>query len=311
MSQALGRTRPRVANLNGVAGRHASTLRPADGPAAPIKVQQVLEVVGLFLAPATMVTAVLYWFGFELTVGRVGWFGLTTGVLGFSTTDYLIRGTEAGVVPLVVLFFAVLVGVAAHGGLARLAARRYDTRWCRPALAITLVVGGLLSAAGFAGAFIPLSFPADGYLTPPALLATAPLFTVHVGHLLLGDVDRRYFRAAAIAAIGLAVLGVFWATSLYAEALGRGRGQQLANDLGSLPAVTVYSERSLALHTVPSKPLAASESGRYTRQYSGLRLLLFSGGKYFLLPDTWTQDGGTVVILADTAELRVEIGPGG
>jgi hypothetical protein len=274
-------------------------------------VQQVLEVVGLFLAPATMVTAVLYWFGFELTAGRVSWFGLTTSVLGFSTTDYLIRGTEAGVVPLVVLFVAVLFGVAVHGGLARLAVHRGDGTWYRPALSVAFVVGGLLSAAGFVGAFTPLPFPIDGYLLPPALLAAAPLFTMYVGRLLLGDVHTRYLRVAAIATIGLAVLGVFWATSLYAEALGRGRGQQLANSLGSLPAVTVYSERSLALDTVPSEPLAAGESSRYTHRYFGLRLLVLSGGKYFLIPDTWAPETGTVVILADTPELRVEIGAGG
>jgi hypothetical protein len=273
-------------------------------------VQQVLEVVGLFLAPATLVTAVLYWFGLELTAGRVGWFGLTTSVLGFSTTDYLIRGTEAGVVPLVVLFVAVLVGVAAHGGLARLATCGRDARWYRRALSVAFVVGGFSSAAGLVGVFTPLPFPVDGYLVPPALLAAAPLFTMHVGRLLLGDVDRRYVRVAAIATIGLAVLGVFWATSLYAEALGRGRGQQLANSLGSLPAVTVYSERSLALDTVPSETLAVSESSRYTHRYFGLRLLVLSGGRFFLVPDTWTRDTGTVVILADAPELRVEIGPG-
>jgi hypothetical protein len=270
-----------------------------------------MEAVGLFLAPATIVTAVLYWFGLELTVGRVGWFGLTTGVLGFSTTDYLIRGTEAGVVPLVVLFFAVLAGVATHGVLARLAARHHNARWYRPTLGVAFVAGGLLSAAGFAGAFTPLPFPADGYLMPPALLATAPLFTIHVGRLLLEDAGRHYVRVAAIATIGLAVLGVFWATSLYAEALGRGRGQQLASNLGSLPAVTVYSERSLTLDAASGEPLVASGNSRYTHRYSGLRLLLFSGGKYFLLPDTWTRETGTVVILADTPELRVEIGPGG
>lgn len=85
----------------------------------------------------------------------------------------------------------------------------------------------------------------------------------------------------------------------------------MASNVESLPAVTVYSERSLALDAVPSERLAVTETSRYTHRYFGLRLLLFSGGRYFLLPDTWTRETGIVVVLADTPELRVEISPGG
>jgi len=46
---------------------------------------------------------------------------------------------------------------------------------------------------------------------------------------------------------------------------------------------------------------------KYRYKYSGLRLLLKSGGKYFLLPADWKENGGTVIILADTDDIRIAL----
>lgn len=291
----------------GVAGRQGTPPRPAPEPTPGIDVQKVLELAGLVVAPVTLATAVLYWVGLELTEGRFGWFGLTSGVLGFSTTDYLVRGAEGGVVPLVALFVGVMAGAAVHAGLVRLATRNAE-QWYRRALRAALAGALVLTAAALWWVLVPFPWPA-AYLLPPTLLATAPLLALRLAWELAADPARGVLRVAAAAAVGLALVGVFWGVSLYADALGRGRGQQIAADLSVLPAVTLYSQGPLALDAAEER-LGTGDGVRFTHRYSELRLLLYSGGRYFLLPDTWTRASGGLVVLPDAPEVRVELTPG-
>ena len=49
----------------------------------------------------------------------------------------------------------------------------------------------------------------------------------------------------------------------------------------------------------------------YRYRYSGLKLVVRSGGKWFLLPASWTPGNrGAALLLSDTDELRVEFTPG-
>jgi hypothetical protein len=55
--------------------------------------------------------------------------------------------------------------------------------------------------------------------------------------------------------------------------------------------------------------VAATISRRY--RYSGLKLVVRSGGKWFLLPASWTPGTrGAALLLPDTDALRVEFTPG-
>ncbi len=113
-----------------------------------------------------------------------------------------------------------------------------------------------------------------------------------------------------MAVTGLVVLSVFWAASAYADALGRGRAQDLARDLTALHAVTLYSQGSLAVDAehARAEPLVGE---RYSVRYTGLRLLTHAGDRYFLLPDDWTRATGVVLVIPDGPEIRVEFEPGG
>jgi hypothetical protein len=54
-----------------------------------------------------------------------------------------------------------------------------------------------------------------------------------------------------------------------------------------------------------------TEEAAYRFRCNGLRMLLHSGGRWFLLPVGWTaQNGATVVLLPDDAPtLRVDLAP--
>lgn len=54
--------------------------------------------------------------------------------------------------------------------------------------------------------------------------------------------------------------------------------------------------------------LPASDSA-YRFQYTGLRLWVHSGGKYFLLPRTWSDTNGSAAALPDNDTIRLESAP--
>jgi hypothetical protein len=47
----------------------------------------------------------------------------------------------------------------------------------------------------------------------------------------------------------------------------------------------------------------------YRYRYTGLKLILQSGGQYFLLPVQWRKADGTAVVLPRTDALRLEFTP--
>jgi hypothetical protein len=277
-----------------------------------IDVAKVLEYFALVAAPTTFASAVLYWFGFELVDARSAYFGLGTGTLDFSTTDYFIRGVEAGIVPVFVLFTAVLAAAGVHTTVSVVATRWAAAPWVAVVAWIAVVCGVAMFVAGMVGLFTPLPYPLDWYLLRPVLLAVGPLAAIEGVRLVGRGAGSGASRTALFAIAGLVVLGGFWAMSIYADALGRGRAIELGAGVGALPAVRVYSERSLALEpAVATGRRLPDADARYRYHYAGLRLLVKSGGKYFLVPDGWTPTAGTVLVLPDTADIRVEFSPGG
>ena len=106
-------------------------------------------------------------------------------------------------------------------------------------------------------------------------------------------------------------LSLFWALGDWADAAGRGRAIDLAQHLTEQqPGVVVYSKERLQIQApgVRMDDLADADSAYHFR-YSGLTLLIYSGGKYFLVPSGWTPSNGVTIILPDGNGRRVEFTP--
>ncbi len=100
---------------------------------------------------------------------------------------------------------------------------------------------------------------------------------------------------------------VFWAVAVYATISGQQVAKDLAADLPSQPSVVVYSKTSLGLTTPSVMTVRLTDDGDpYRYQYSQLRLLLYSGGQYFLVPDNWEQGRDPVILLDDDSSIRIE-----
>ena len=74
----------------------------------------VVEFASRVLAPAGVLTAMLFYFGYVREQALFAYFGVDLGSLGFTTTDYLVRSTGTVFVPVATLLVAAVAAVAGH-----------------------------------------------------------------------------------------------------------------------------------------------------------------------------------------------------
>jgi hypothetical protein len=293
---------------------------PAD-LVSPVTVRGVLEKLSLVIAPSTLVIALAFWFGWTLTNARSAYFGIDSSTLGFSTTDYLLRSADAAFVPIAVTLLVILIAIMLHGLVRHAAMTDRGLNAVVVGAIGGMILGAILTLFAIWAMFDPLPV-ATYYLVPPVILGLGPTLTAYsawiLRHVKAPDEPKAnravpaWERSGYVIAAMIALLGIFWAASLYASALGRGRAETLAGNLSSRPAVTVFSVKSLgidALGVTATKITNASSA--YEFRYSGLRLLIHSAGKYFLLNDGWSHERGVAIVLQDTPDIRVEFTPGG
>jgi len=292
----------------------AAAQRPAPS------LERALQMLTAIVAPTTLLTALLFYFGWIRTNALFQYFGVDATALGFTTQDYLLRSTEALYVPLGTLLVVGLAGVWAHGQVEHwLAGRRGEpSRRTAVAVATVGVVGSALFARGVAGVAVP-RLSRDGFLVTPACLGLGAVLGAYAQWLWRRLQPPRGRRGGAnrprwpgLIGLGLVamlvVLSLFWATTDYARAYGRGRAVAYARDLAVRPGVVIYSAERLFLQGpgVREQALPAGEHASYRYRYSGLRLLTESHGRLFLLPAGWTTSDGAAIVLAGGDQLRVE-----
>ena len=284
-------------------------------------VRGALELFGLVIAPTTIITALAFYFGWTLTNARASYFGIDASALGFSTQDYLLRSADALFVPLGAVLTLALLAVWLHAFVTRALADGTRSAQLRRAARAAMAVGGLLFALGVVAVFTPLPF-SPHYLFAPASPGVGIALLAY-GLYLASRLDLAEGRRGDIAGAPwtrplsvtlvwlLIVLSSFWTASDYAEALGRGRAQALAATLDRRPRVAVYAPQRLHIagDGVTEDRLLAGDSA-YRYRYAGLRLLVRSAGKYFLVADGWSHARGVAVVLSDSPRYRFEFGGG-
>jgi hypothetical protein len=311
------------------------TPAPGEGPSAEpaasgaatrptAGLERALQVVASIAAPITVLSALLFYFGWIRTNALFQHFGVDAAVLGFSTQDYVLRSVEALYVPLGTLLVAGLASLWAHGLVATLLATHRRLKALRRAAVVLGLVGLALFARGVAGVILP-RLSRNDFLTTPLCLGLGAAIGAYSRwlSLRLQEILGRGRDATQpgeswsnavnlVLVILLVVLSLFWAATNYAQAVGRGRAASFARGLAGRPGVVVYSVDRLFLQgpgiletTLPADPHAS-----YHYRYSGLRLLTESRGRVFLLPEGWTPAGGSTIMLDDSNKVRVEFVPG-
>lgn len=306
-----GRLRQRSASEIRDGRRVRRTGSGEDMGAAIATGRKVLETVGLIVTPFALISGLLYYFGWVRTGAIFSHFGVEQTMLGYSSQDYLLRSAGVAFRPVASLLLAAAVAIAVHRTLAAL----YE-RWERlriPIIVILGATGSLLLVIGVATLFgiLVLTYP---LLAALGLVAGA--FAVEsVGTLWLNPRSSRIallVRRLLIA--GMVVIASFWSCAIYAQNVGSRLAAGWAADLSRRPEVIIYSSQDLQL-TGPGLAVlnVSSEKaeGGYRYRYSGMRLLVYSNQRWFLLPQGWRPDGTTpTLIIADNDRIRVEVRPG-
>ncbi|MEU6990975.1 hypothetical protein ABZ953_10020 [Streptomyces sp. NPDC046465] len=252
-----------------------------------------MEIVGAIGSLVTLLTAVLFYFGWASTDAETKALGLRETVFHFSTSDYLLRSVGALYLP---AWLAAGIALGVLGLLRRVAdeAERLAraVRVLRFAWAVPVVL-------------VPL-YPLSPWLFDLLLPLTA------IGGFALNAYPRtrtrRDLRLWGLT-LFLCVLSLFWAVSAYAAIAGRGRAELTERTLRSdFPAVVVFSEKDLMIRGGGSCFRRVTDKGsQYAYEYAGLRLFHVSGDRIFLVPRDWSPGNGTLYVLKEGAAQRVDL----
>ena len=267
------------------------------------------RVLGQVVAPVTLITALLVFFGWSRTAALFGWFGVDPTSLGFSTTDYLLTSQDGLFVPGVVIALLVLAGTWLLS-LVRRSGRAESLRrpWIAP---VVIAVGVLFTANGVLG-IVHRGLFVDRLAVAPLCLVVG-VALVSIGAHVVRSRRLTYSRGAGVAELtALAVvmsMGLFWAAGDYSAAVGRQRAAALAESLDRYPQVVPYSEKALGIAPasgVTVEPCRATPGGAYGYRYSGLVLLLNSNGQYVFLPVGWTRADGSAIAVPKSDGVRLD-----
>jgi len=279
----------------------------------PSTLGRVWSVLGSVVAPATFVTAILFYFGYVSTRAQYLYFGVDVDLLGYGTQEFVMRSPQPLLVPMLAVLVAGAGLVLADAALRRRLAAAPDPaarRWTR---GLALAGAGVLAA----GVVLLLAYPVLGgwpyypLVTPLVIGAGAAALAYgltwarrrHGGARPPGPDPT---RTAVLLLVVTVVAALFWATGTVAGWSGRGQAKELARDLAGLPAVVVDTPQRLEVGdpAVTEEELAAGE-GEYRFRYRGLRLLVEGEGSLFLVPERWSPHGSTLVLPLDDVRVKL------
>jgi hypothetical protein len=273
-------------------------------------ISAVMHAVGSVAASTTLIATLLFYFGWARTQAALGYFGINVAIAHMSVNDLVLRSVNVTFRPLAVLGLIALVLSVGHRRLAAALAVRGHLAIVRVAM-VACALGVMLCIAAFLGFFNWVIY-STRYPFVPILLAvgvTLVGYGLYIRRLAQPHPPHRGWpdRIQAMVLIVLDVGLIFWVVTVYASVSGQQVGQRLASNLQAQPGVVVYSKTSLGL--IAPRVTVARLSGsdnQYRYRYSELRLLLYSGGRYFLLPNGWKQGRDPVVLLEESNGIRVE-----
>lgn len=266
---------------------------------------RIVELIQTVVTPLALVTAILGYIGWIRTRAFYGYFGLSPSLVAFSPQDYVLRSAEVsfGAVLLITLAGAVLLGLDRFLTHLLERAGRWET-WARR---VFVGLGAALVLVSLGGATTEASVAVVPPITGAMLLGLGAVVLLRFGAGSAARVGLLPPVAVGLSVVALALAG-FWATTVYAQKLGVGAAEAIDRDPRSMPVVTVYSHEPL---DIPGANVVAyrilDRDQRWNYRYTGARLLTYSNGRWFLIPQPRSAIyRSSVTVLPDTDTIRVE-----
>jgi hypothetical protein len=277
----------------------------ANDEPSPTRLERLLGSAASVVAPLSVLSALLFYFGYASSRAQYEYFGVDVDTVGLSTQDYVMRSPQPLLTPLLVL---VLLGVAlgrAHEYL-RDRGRHLDR-----------VAGGAVraGAAGLVAGVALLALYTWLRDWPPYPLLVPIVLAAGAGLLLYGRRVRRSLVPAEPARPGVAALcgvvlaaSLFWATATLAEWSGRGAARDLALHPERLPSVILDTKERLYVNWphVAERALPVVQGQTFRYRYRDLRLLIQGRDRLFLVPVPWSASNTTIVVPMSDGSMRLQ-----
>ncbi|MGA6161696.1 hypothetical protein [Amycolatopsis magusensis] len=285
---------------------HRLRARP---PAEEPRTGRAARVLASVAANVTLLTALLYYFGLLYTQTYFGYFRVHYTVLGQTADEIFGRGVGGMLLPIAAAAGAGFLLL----GLARTLRHRLSTATWERLLRVGTPVAGVTGTVLIGLAVVVIADPA-----PFRQLAGLPGLGLALGvgllagawHRLGANADRRRSRLSVaewVCAYLLTAFALMWAVADYAQAASTRSAFETAAGLRSRPAATLYSAQSLNISAEGVREdVCAQPESAYKFRYTGLKLLLQSGGQYVFLPANWRASRGTAFLVPRNDKLRVE-----
>lgn len=287
-----------------------------EGQAQPAarRLQELVGSVSSVVAPITLISAVLFYFGYVYTTTEYAYFGLDVDTIGLSTQEFIMRSPTALLTPLLAAALVTAAVALAHGWIRRRIDGAADAPWrlrpfrrfalgCGVAGRLALVAGSVMVATYTS--LRPLLVYYD-FLTPMVLAVGAGL-TVY-GVRLDGLLGRPRRRVATLALYTVLTASLLLATATLAQYIGAGDARKLVAQLQDRPGVILDTKERLYLTTtttVVETVLKAGTDQTFHYRYRNLRLLIQGKDRLFLVPSPWSRGDTTLMVPMDD-EVRVQ-----
>src|SRR3954467_6043174 len=116
----------------------------SDSAPSPSSWERGYKVATSFVAPATFVTALLFYFGYVSSRAKYAYFGIDVDTIGLSTRDFVMRSPQALLVPLLLLTVLGAVLLSASWLLQRHPPTDTGVAWIQRAGWAVVGLGGLM-----------------------------------------------------------------------------------------------------------------------------------------------------------------------
>jgi hypothetical protein len=283
-----------------------------------------LRGIASVAAPTSLVTALLYYFGWVRTSRQAYLLGLDDSLFGYSTQDYVLRSISSMYWPLSIGLVACVAGSVLHITLLARAgtppsdAPELEVRRLRFLKRLTALLAGTGIASlvlGMTGAFVENRSSVLYVAAPLGVTVSIVLisYAVHLHRRFIsgsggGEPTQelkslRLFISSSV--IVLLFLSLFWTVSRFAAVKGVDLAAEVVRQLPSRPFVTVYSAKRLQLQPPVVETELTQENSAYRFAYTGLKLLFRSEQKFFLRPSDPSASEVNIVI-SESPELRLE-----
>ena len=283
--------------------------------------ERYLSLGASVVAPITVISALLFYFGYVSSRAQYAYFGVDVDTIGLSTQDYVMRSPQPLLVPLLALVMIAVALVALHLAVSAWVARARPER-ARAVTRRALYAGLVALAAGITLIILyPVlaDWPYYNLVTPIVVAVGAG--TVAYSWRLVNRLPHPDALPAAPGSPALRRMGqvllcvlvaatLFWSTATIAQWSGRGLARHDARHLDRLPSVILDTKERLFMRDpgVEETALVPATPGQtYHFRYRHLRLLIEGKDRMFLVPDAWSASNSTLVVpLDDSVRVRFQ-----